>query len=557
MKFSKYLMMAGAAAMLTACSSEEPIVGPDNSMAMPEGIENCDAFAMIALGMPEGAATRVAQPETSLIESEYKVANGQMLIFKYAADGEEANATYVGKFPFTSNWVEFSGTAIDISRETTFTMAFPKGTFEDGETYGACVVLNAPSTFPYPTAAVVGEDGSVTTPAQTFKAWSETDSSVEYLYKANNTTYMTMVSAPEYKSGKASTLVKIDPNKIKKNVNEVSAADAMGGFYVQRSAAKISVTKQAEYALTGAYAGAKVTIDAWKADVTATKSRPVQVVDGVNFALGTHMYSNATNFPTFTRCNWGIGSAYDGTYNASNYTISTTAPTKFEDYQYVKENTMAAQQQIEKRTTRVVLKATYKKDGTNGTTVLKVGSVAGLFTKDDFVADLKAKAEANQVANAKVDMKQTTFANGYYSLAQFCTISDGEGSEASDDVMDEIAKQMGLSDRNAKEIAIYANGVCYYTVLVRHFYDEDAPLEGDLTNGLTDASKYLDSHTGRYGVLRNNWYDVAVSAVNKIGEPVIPTPGDGPDDKEKEEVQALGFNIRMLNWAKRSHNVTL
>ena len=55
---------------------------------------------------------------------------------------------------------------------------------------------------------------------------------------------------------------------------------------------------------------------------------------------------------------------------------------------------------------------------------------------------------------------------------------------------------------------------------------------------------------GRYGVLRNNWYELEVNSITGIGEPRIPqvpTTSD-PDDELK---QFISVNINILSWAKR------
>ena len=43
----------------------------------------------------------------------------------------------------------------------------------------------------------------------------------------------------------------------------------------------------------------------------------------------------------------------------------------------------------------------------------------------------------------------------------------------------------------------------------------------------TKESRYL----GRYGVVRNNWYDLSVSDIKGVGTPVIPSTDNTPDDE--------------------------
>ena len=59
---------------------------------------------------------------------------------------------------------------------------------------------------------------------------------------------------------------------------------------------------------------------------------------------------------------------------------------------------------------------------------------------------------------------------------------------------------------------------------------------------------------GRYGVVRNNWYNVNITSVRKIGSPIPLTPDDTPDD---EIENYLSVKIHILSWAKRTQNADL
>lgn len=59
---------------------------------------------------------------------------------------------------------------------------------------------------------------------------------------------------------------------------------------------------------------------------------------------------------------------------------------------------------------------------------------------------------------------------------------------------------------------------------------------------------------GRYGVLRNTWYDMTVTGLKNIGSPEVPdvtTDYDDPGD------QYISVEINILPWAVRSQNVEL
>ncbi len=63
----------------------------------------------------------------------------------------------------------------------------------------------------------------------------------------------------------------------------------------------------------------------------------------------------------------------------------------------------------------------------------------------------------------------------------------------------------------------YEYGKCYYVVYPRHFSDSDS-------NGITawTSGDYTINQLGRYGVVRNHWYNLTVNSVRLPGKPYIP-----------------------------------
>lgn len=104
-------------------------------------------------------------------------------------------------------------------------------------------------------------------------------------------------------------------------------------------------------------------------------------------------------------------------------------------------------------------------------------------------------------------------------------------------------------------IATYASGVSYYIARVKHFGNDLTPWnDGDLTYGDNDVdnnNKYL----GRYGVLRNNWYELTVNSVSGPGTPDVPTIK--PTDPDDENYKYISVSVKILDWAKRSQSVDL
>ena len=102
-------------------------------------------------------------------------------------------------------------------------------------------------------------------------------------------------------------------------------------------------------------------------------------------------------------------------------------------------------------------------------------------------------------------------------------------------------------------ISYYKDGEnYYYSSLIRHFSDDegvDVP-----TSGVASASDYTLKHLGRYGVVRNNWYEIEINSVSGPGDPAIVKPDGGTDDEAEGYINCT---INVLSWAKRSQGVEL
>jgi hypothetical protein len=64
----------------------------------------------------------------------------------------------------------------------------------------------------------------------------------------------------------------------------------------------------------------------------------------------------------------------------------------------------------------------------------------------------------------------------------------------------------------------------------------------------TPDSKYL----GRYGMVRNNWYNISINSVTHVGSPIIPPLTTNADDKVE---QLLNATLRISGWEKHDQNL--
>ena len=99
------------------------------------------------------------------------------------------------------------------------------------------------------------------------------------------------------------------------------------------------------------------------------------------------------------------------------------------------------------------------------------------------------------------------------------------------------------------KIDYYKNGITYYSAKIEHFGDTYAYWKAPET-GTTDT--YAANHLGRWGVVRNNWYDLSITKISRPGTPVIPEFTDDWDDQAK---YWISLEVNTLSWAKRSQSI--
>lgn len=115
-----------------------------------------------------------------------------------------------------------------------------------------------------------------------------------------------------------------------------------------------------------------------------------------------------------------------------------------------------------------------------------------------------------------------------------------------------INEKLGLSEGYG--ISTYKNGESYYIARIKHFGALTPWAEGQETYGINNNdnnTKYL----GRYGVLRNNWYELTVNSVSGPGTPDVPTIK--PTEPDDESYKYISVSVKILSWAKRSQSVDL
>ena len=310
------------------------------------------------------------------------------------------------------------------------------------------------------------------------------------------------------------------------------------------------------------------------------------------------------------RTYWCIDPQYNATATGMVRSDNESGVTRWgatgeDNPQYCNENTFNVANQLYKNTTRAILKVTptntddfYTVNGGEerySQTAAESYLLEGLVDNADVIAAFKAVTKAGKSFAILPSYFTVTYADdastGRHTIktVSFNTTAFASYVDASD-ATKPLSGNPSISDFNTiissvndnVKVLKYTNGIVYYEARFEHFanttyekglgtYNEaNAKADGDLAPwncweptgkkpSATDAypagtSKTAEeNYLGRWGMVRNNWYDVTVTAFNKIGSPVDPSGNvenpDYPDDNVKEYISV---KIHVLSWAKRT-----
>lgn len=143
-------------------------------------------------------------------------------------------------------------------------------------------------------------------------------------------------------------------------------------------------------------------------------------------------------------------------------------------------------------------------------------------------------------------------------------VFDEQSDKKFQDALKNNATLSNIPDRiNAiYEILCYKGGKSYYQVPIMHFGEVSTPWTGNGKNQITTLEAYgpvgVDrnkKYLGRYGLVRNNWYELSLNKFVAIGEPVEPEIDLTLSDDNHKVKQYIGIETHILSWAKRVQNV--
>ena len=561
MKIKHLFGLAVIAAMTASCSSNNDLVNGGNGSSE---VENGTAYASFKINLPTTSGTRAVPDGTADFNegtaAEYEVKNGTILIFDAKTDQFVTSADLGTMNPWTD--VKTEGVTTAAIATVKLSGVSVKGT------YKALVLLNN-NTKDDKTKKV-----TLPTTADTYASWSKDDS------KANADNYVSlngifMANAPMYKDETTEPTTLVDIKGVYASKEQAQANPATT-IYVERGLAKVTMkdfeTKGYSIGDNTTYAGATVKIEKWQLDVTNKSTFPVHQIGGTGFAniWKTARFFDGTN-TVFKRVYWGV----DPNYNDAKYQNLANCKTAFKmienkdvtgaagdaNPQYCLENTFDLDNMKQGQTTRVVFKAVFtpKDFKSKYTTFYKIGNNTDIWSQESLEEQIKTVAlnvmgitTSEEQAKYGVDLSKGTNISGkagqhLIEAANITYSGEAASSQVTDDNVDKINEKLGLS--KAAGISTYLNGEAYYIARIKHF-NEMTPWEPGTGYGIDN-----DAFLGRYGVLRNNWYELSVNKVSGLGYPDVPeVKPDLPDD---ENDQYISVSVKILSWAKRSQKIDL
>lgn len=572
--------MAVMATALVGCSSNDNLNPNPNDNAGKAG----EAYASFKINLPTVSGTRAVNPDTGTdfdggTAAEYEVKNGTILIFDATTD-KFVKRVELGTM---NPWKEDTDNkGVTTAASVTVQLS---GVALDGN-YKALVLLNNNSE----TTPKVKLPTSTTT--DTYTTWSANTDNVtpaEYV----KTDGIFMANAPMYtgKTTEPTTLVKI--NKVYAS-REQAQANPATVVYVERGLAKVTMKDFSSSGYTIAagntYAGDKVEIKNWKLDVTNKSTFPVHQIgtlstDYSGIWSDKHFFDGTNT--TFKRVYWGIDPNYsDNTlYNgktdpapgktalelckdAFNMITNAQVDGKAGDAnpQYCLENTFNLDNMKQGQTTRVVFKAVYTPKGFTAPkkTFYKVANNTAVWHEADLKQQiltlaLKAMNITDLTEQGKYDVDLSKGSNisgvaGQHLIQEANITYSGTpaDSKVKPAIVNTVNEKLGLKVEGGKittGISTYLNGEAYYVARIKHF-NELTPWNPGEAYG-SKNEKYL----GRYGVLRNNWYELSVNKVSNLGYPEVPEVKPNTPDDENDKY--INVEVKILDWAKRSQSIDL
>ena len=606
-----YLPLALAATLaLGACSSDNVV---DNGGSNPIDLSK-GGFVKMSLNLPTDNNRGSRAELKDGLASEYGIKNAYLVLFEGAENDEDA-ATFKGAYELSNSDFEMVGNNhVTLTKR----IAFANGTKPaEGNKLYALVVLNnnnlftvdATHTLTFATTNVNATDYASRANFINFsKAIASTNTDGETPFAsdvANNGIFMTNAPLCTKPGGgtaptgaKIKTLADVTDNIYTTEAEAKSKPAAE--IYVERAVAKVTVQSKNGTLVansTNTASAINYQLNNWVVDNTNKKSYIVRqynkdwnsihsdkVTTGdyqYRFVWGSEVNPNATEGNKLYRTAFAQDPEYDDpTAKAANYNqkasnASMTMSTEFgnDHPQYCNENTFKVTAQNQDQTTRVVLGVQMSEPGkdTYGADLYTINdNKEVVYTKATLTERLKKILlqesdvkdwVAKHATDASFDITFNTDAAGVTTITK-ATFKGKTAAGAAEETLETFTTNFNKALPN---IVRYKGGVAYYAVRIKHFGDTEGTPWNVAGQGVTAGGNSLiypnpsagasdGWFLGRYGVVRNNWYDISVNKIQTLGDATIPALSKNPDDVLEDYISV---SINVLSWSKHSQSADL
>lgn len=592
MKKTLLFSVALAGLMLGSCSSGDDLNGGGNNTGSNQ---SGSGYISLSLNLPtrSGSMSRAANDkfDDGLVD-EYAVKNGTLILFEGA---NEENATFAGAYELKNLSMNLVGTTTDnITTTTKISQKINNGLSSGTNNFYAIVVLNNNGTLAVDgsnaTLKVNGEDFPSTKKISDLQNLELTKNASEF-----NTRGFLMMNAPlanavggahDPSSATISVASKIDKDHIYAT-EALAKANSSASIYVERALAKVDVTASKPTGNLDDAPTVSYSVEGWVLDNTNKKTYYLRntsnSIDWLSLkttsTVPTKPYRFVGDDPTeaagsLYRTYWAKDPNYDAkpTVLSTDFnTIGNSVPAALKslsNHDYCLENTFTVGQQNQDVTTRVIVAAklgigsTFYVVNDNEKTLLDADGMKKA-VKSAFLNNTDVQAWINKdlktsetIGEGDLDVADITSAGNNKPTITIKYTSAGKYTSGTLPVVD--TKIQAIMD--GIKVATYENGISYYPVRIKHFGDDLTPWKSSETplptvsDGAYPSTNQNANYLGRYGVLRNNWYNIDVQGIKKLGSPVVPEVTGDTDD---ELAAYISVKINVLSWATRKQSATL
>lgn len=596
----KFFGLLLAAGMFAACSDNLENAGNEN-----DGPKTGEGYVKVAINLPSVSGSRAFNESGSLDDGdadEYEVKNGIIAFFEGAKNGTEDDAVFVKAYDLeslTDNKYDTDNPNHVTTQVTAMVIEAPILSDKNNNQMYALVILNNGSSDKI--VSVNGQGNLLTfhedagayiriNEGDKFKTLKEAAWTVDAVTVSGTTDGFLMLNSPLYKTEQSAKKIQtLVPVTVHESIpgEEVSAEK----IFVERIVAKVDLelpasTSNGKYTIPdGAYAGSEVIFTeagsdlGWVLNVTNKTTKPVRDVSNYNtwsttnssYFFGTSAVDGVQD--SWSRIYWAIDNNYDKSYLKTGgnepdmekvnadfnvYSMddetaadgskiewgaySTTGEGAKVNAQYCLENTDVAVLTTgdvlnlnEYNITSVLIKTKFdiKKSGETDVkdySFFTIGDLANTYSTDEFLAYVAQRCGITDTHTLSI--KEGAKAGYYEGAAELKTLISGITGDTYNEALNNLGK-----------VAYYLDGDCYYYAAPIQHFELDKPA-GDITN---------ENYLGKYGVVRNNWYNIKINKVSAPGLPEITEPVE-PVEKEEGYIKC---EINVLSWAKRSQSVDL